>query len=121
MLGDDILTEVGTIFNDFGKSVTYVPSDPVVLPFSISAVFGRVQYDELDRHFMRDLCECKILHSALVAHGVTTPTMRSQKSQGDTINGTDQNGSAVTWSVVDMLYELGLWILTLEKNVRIVA
>ena len=99
----------------------YTPAAGGIPAFNISAIFGGARYDELDRHFVRDLCECRIRHTDLAAHGVSEPTIKSQKSQGDQITATDPNGSPVTWAVVDQMYEHGLWVLTLEKHVRIVA
>jgi hypothetical protein len=118
---DALAKAVADAFRLAGVQVDYTPAAGGIPAFNISAIFGGARYDELDRHFVRDLCECRIRHTDLAAHGVSEPTVKSQKSQGDQITATDPNGSPVTWAVVDLVYEHGLWILTLEKHVRIVA
>jgi hypothetical protein len=120
-LQEAIAKAFGDVLCIAGVEVVYTPAESGIEPFTISAIFGETRFDQLDHHLIRDLCECRIRHVDLAAFGVLTPTVRSQKSQGDLITGTDPNGSPISWAVVDLVHQHGLWVLTLERDVRIVA
>lgn len=120
---DSIISDDVTVpFFDWGNVATYTPwNDYDVDPFAITVIVGSQLYDEIERHFVRDVIECRIAHADLVAHGVDSPTTRTHKSEGDTLAMPDQNGDSQTWSIVEKRYEHGLWVLTLERNLRVTS
>lgn len=120
MLLDSIADEIGVLFFDYGKSATYDPAGSTP-SFMVSAVFFRLRTDELERRFLRDVCECWIRHSELAAQGLSVPVVRSDKTRGDLITAPDQNGQPISWAVVETALDLGIWVLTLEKKLRIQA
>jgi hypothetical protein len=108
-----------SLFANFGETVTYIPAGGGAT-FSCSSVVSRVEVDGVDSRVLRDLCEAQIRHTDLEAHSIDAPTSYRERQTGDQVTTIDQNGDPVTWKVVDAIYEYGIWILTLEKNIRIV-
>jgi len=107
----------------FGSDITYHPSDSMIGAFAGRAEFGLEPeiIDELQRNVVADRCRCRIQHSMLTSAGVISPTPARERQAGDTITRKDFNGSDQIWTVVDIEPEEGgTWILTLERNLRIV-
>lgn len=107
----------------FGQAITYTPANVIVAPFTGTADFGIEPeiIDALQRNLVANKCKCRILHSMLTGAGLTDPTPVRERQTGDTITKKDFNGEDQIWTVVDIEpEEAGTWILTLERNLRIV-
>lgn len=119
-LATAVLADLVAIFNtsEFGESISYDPAVPGISTFTAAAIFSTLEVDALDPRIVRDVIICRIPHATLTAAGMTEPTARYESNTGDRITRTGPAGSEV-WNVVDKKYEMGLWTLTLEKNVRI--
>jgi hypothetical protein len=103
----------------FGESVTYVPGNNSIPAFFCNMDLGPVLCDVSDlRNALRDRRSGKILASVLVAAGVTSPTSQIERRNGDTVIV-----DGLTWQVSPdpgPRLENGEWILTLERNIRLV-
>lgn len=108
------------IFNtrEFGESISYDPAAAGISTFTAVAIFQKIEVDTLDSRVVRDVIMCRIPHATLTAAGMTEPIARYESNTGDKITRTGPAGSEI-WNVVDKEYDLGLWTLTLEKNIRI--
>lgn len=112
--------DLASIFtaSEFGESISYNPDAVGISTFTAVAIFSTLEVDALDPRIVRDVIICRIPHATLTSAGMTEPTARYESSTGDRITRTGPAGSEV-WSVVDKKYDMGLWTLTLEKNIRI--
>jgi hypothetical protein len=105
--------------SEHGEVITYTPvakdgEGKTIAPFTTVAVLSKIAVDALIPGIVRDTTECRMNHSELVKGKITAPETRYERNPGDTIT---YNG---TWDVIDAQYEYGMWILTLEKNIRVV-
>jgi hypothetical protein len=107
------------LFANFGETVTYIPAGGGA-SFACSAVVDRVEVDGVDSKILRDLCEVQIRHTSLSANSIDEPTPYRERQTGDQVVILDQAGASVSWKVIDAIHDHGIWILTLEKNIRIV-
>lgn len=121
-LADDLITDLSTIFSadDFAEEMSYTPSAIGSDAFTISGILLVSELDELQPHVMRDTCRIAVRHSDLSAGGVTDPTLRSSRNAGDVIAMSNASGTSEDWVVIDKKHIRGMWILWLERNIRIV-
>ena len=103
------------MFDVFGESATYTPAGSGE-PFTVLAVFEPVIIDSLETRFLRDARDCLVLESALDDAGVSGPTLLREHATGDTVTEAD----GTVWNVVDGRYDAGIWMLNLERNIRVV-
>ena len=62
-----------------------------------------------------------MVHADLIAGGITVPTAWEERRKGDAITKRDLNGNTEIWYVIKKEpEETGSWLLTLQKNIRIV-
>lgn len=106
------------LFANYGEAVTYIPASGGA-SFTCSAVVSRVEVEDVDSRILRDICEAQIRHTDLDTNAIDEPTCYRERQAGDQVTTTNQNGDSTTWKVIDAIYEYGIWILTLEKNIRI--
>lgn len=118
---DSILAaDLDQMLSDWGKTSTYytVINNQSAL-FAVRVIVEPMQFDEIEPRFARDLMEVRIAHADLVAAGVTEPKTRRLHATSDTINIPNANGTGEAWSIEDRRFEDGMWVLTLERNVRL--
>ena len=116
---ESILSDV----SEHAETITYTPANlsdpedepPEIVAVTIAAIFNRLQFDLLEPHAIRDVIECRLSHADLITSGITSPATRYERHKGDTIT----RGSE-TWEIIEAVYEVGMWTLTLEKNIRII-
>ena len=109
------------ILTRFGEDVTYVPFVPPVAPFSCSAVVTAITLDQIQGPIVCDQCECSILHSVFVENGIDEPTASNNPDACDTIVIKNVNDIDQTWNVVAKTVEAGVWKLTIERDIRVLA
>jgi hypothetical protein len=110
----------GKLVSAFGQTVTYKPIEGGIADFDCEVVLGEIEYDDPITNAVRDLLECHVLHSDLQTAGKSSPTVYSERSIGDQIAIDDPTGTPVNWQVIQKRHEAGIWVLVLEKNIRIV-
>lgn len=114
--------DLALIFSDdeLTEGITYVSQDGRSFP--CSAICSQVSLEKLiSSTVVGDSCECRILHSALLAGGIQKPTIHRERSKGDCVIRNDLSGHAITWNIIDSVWSAtGTWKLLLECNVKVV-
>jgi hypothetical protein len=106
----------------FGTTVTYIPISVGLEPFETTLILENFTVDAMGAHIMRDTLTATLAHSSLVAGGLLSPVHASNSSDGDSVQFSGIDGLTETWTVVSCEPDIvmGIWALTMEKNVRIV-
>lgn len=102
-----------------GENVTYTPSAAGINPFEAQAIVGQSYRDEFETNNVSLRRDCRILHSDLVAHGLSEPVEQVRGASSDTITIAGPSANPETWIVAGKRYEYGMWVLALSDNTRV--
>ena len=105
------------------ETVVYIPADRNLDTFSVKAHVSDFFPDsEIVPNYHGDRISCTVLHSELSAGGVSSPTLEIEGQKGDAIRRTGPEGEE-TWTVVGKIHRPNSreWVLTLEKNAKVVS
>lgn len=102
----------------FGETIAYTPAGTGVA-FDCAAILGSTFRDEFEAGDTRLKRECRVLCSTLQDNGVDEPVDQVRGNPADTVTLTGPSGESEIWTVTGKEYSMGLWILTLSRNIRV--
>ena len=115
---DDVIAEdLDFLFEDAGTTVTYTPVTGA--PFSCRVILGPTYRDEFETNDTRLKRECRVLHSAIHAAGLSVPIDQVRGGASDSLGIPNPDGTSETWLVTGKTYSAGIWVLMLSRNVRV--